>query len=452
MANQLIIIDGDMQSALRDVRFAKTEFEAAKSQSEGLAGAVGHASLAKACRDFESSWWVHRARSLRALEAVEQNIVKSIEVFEEVDEPPCLPDPHPGIVPQQPASPTSPATPPTLPGSGGTTPPPLTGPANLPSVPPPSLEETPSSLDTEPTESEIRAELEEEQRSDAYQALVRRWENMVAGWESMTPAQQAAVMTAIGTTGAALLISLGKLPATALVPNPSTTDPVPTGASEESSTSGPEPVTPGTDPAQTGTREIPRFVAPLPGEGPMVPDLTAETTVEESPDSAAGDSAEPTEEPPTEPDLPPLPPLEELLGEEPASTGGGGGGGSGGGDLPAAPALPPLPDLAAVLGEGSGTATGPFPSGTQSGGTLPDLAQVLEPAAPLAADASAEDAENSPRAMAPMMGAMAAMGTQAASTGASIATGSGKSGAADRLKEAEEALEDLRKERAKDKA
>ena len=476
MAERLIIIDGDLRDALSDVTYAKNEFEAAKTHSDGLAGAVGHAGLASACRDFADGWRIHREKLQQALETVEAQLKGAIDTFEKAD--------------SELAKAAGPQATSTSSGGGGGSGGAHSGggaggngggggggggggaggngggggggggggASGQPSMPQNpdqghrlELDDPAPSYQSSQDAETIEADVLEEQRSTAYQALVARWEAAVEGWNTMTPAEQATALAVIGTSGAALLISLGKLPATALAPPPAATDPGRTAPNGETPTSEPGPVTPGTGGAQTGMPEPAQASEPMNGEAPGLPEVTAESTAEESPDSATADSAEPAEEPPAEPDLPPLPPLEELLGEEPASAGGGGGGGSGGGDLPVAPALPPLPDLATVLGEGSGTATGSFPSGTQSGGPLPDLARVLEPTTPLS-DTSAADGENSPRAMAPMMGAMAAMGTQAASTGASIATGSGKSGAADRLKEAEDALEDLRRSRKKEES
>ncbi|MBK9476462.1 MAG: hypothetical protein IPL94_09565 [Tetrasphaera sp.] len=85
MAERLIIIDGDLRDALSDVTYAKNEFEAAKTHSDGLAGAVGHAGLASACRDFADGWRIHREKLQQALETVEAQLKGAIDTFEKAD-------------------------------------------------------------------------------------------------------------------------------------------------------------------------------------------------------------------------------------------------------------------------------------------------------------------------------------------------------------------------------
>lgn len=74
-----------LNQAATDLRLVASEFDAAKTNAERAAGAVGHGGLASAIRDFESNWDDRRAKMFEGIGDLAEASGAIGGAFEEID-------------------------------------------------------------------------------------------------------------------------------------------------------------------------------------------------------------------------------------------------------------------------------------------------------------------------------------------------------------------------------
>lgn len=81
----LKVTDADFDNAITGLERTKYGFEHMKSVGDDLAGAVGHAELASACKDLVSSWSVNRDRIQRAIDKHLELLKQTKQAFDEAE-------------------------------------------------------------------------------------------------------------------------------------------------------------------------------------------------------------------------------------------------------------------------------------------------------------------------------------------------------------------------------